>query len=646
MDAGEPPIVTSTYASGLSAGSDKACVITTAGTLKCWGGTRDPEPLAAGETWKHVATGGITQDSGIAACAIRSDDTLWCWAHPGTTLVQPHTGSFQYVRVSPGSRCAIATSGELYCWGHNNVFGPLGTNDTIGRVTPTLIGTDKDWKLVAPGGNHTCAIKTSGALYCWGWNGFGQVGHGGAEMQRNEPVAIDTANTYLDVDTRGVQTCAIRTDGSLHCWGSGAILQSNIPKAIDAAKDWAKVRVGVGFACGLKTNGSIHCFGSNDRGQLSLPVIAGNLSRPTPQQVGSAVDWDDLATGDAFACAKKKTTGTVWCWGSNSGNQLGGNPPGNHLSPKRVGAAGEFANVGAGSDNVCAVRSNGSLACWGNYGGMPETGVPSQVPLTIGNATDWKTVKPGWTGACATKTSDALHCWNTGAAPAGTPLTVSSYDVGYFHQCAVASGSLYCWGDNVFGKAGGGPPILTDPALAKVGTATWTTVAANFDSTCAIQTDGTLWCMGWAIGATPKKVGTLATWTAVDRSAGANNGWHGLAGGRLYSWTGASNPVASPGPETDWTVVASSALHVCGIRAGGTLWCKGTNDYGQLGDGTITTRNDATQVGTDADWVSVTAGNTFTCGLHASGNLDCWGSNDFGAMGDNTAFRNTPRVVP
>lgn len=167
--------------------------------------------------------------------------------------------------------------------------------------------------------------------------------------------------------------------------------------------------------------------------------------------------------GDAFACAKKKT-GTVWCWGSNGGGQLGAGD-GVHLTPKPVGAAGEFAWVAGGPENVCAVRKNGSLACWGIYGPMPETGIAAQTPLTIGSATDWKTVKPGWAGACGTKTNDLLHCWKTGAAPAAETLTVSAYDVGYEHQCAIASGSLYCWGGNEYGVMGDGTAFRSAPTV-------------------------------------------------------------------------------------------------------------------------------------------------------------------------------------
>src|SRR5262249_22371552 len=148
-------------------------------------------------------------------------------------------------------------------------------------------------------------------------------------------------------------------------------------------------------------------------------------------------------------------TGTVWCWGSRDAGRLAVSPTG-HLTPQLVAGAGELAWVAAGPDNVCGIRKDGAMLCLGQDGAVSPVGVSFQTPLTIGSATDWKTVKPSRSSACATKTNDALYCWATGVTPAPVSLTVSTYDIGYSHQCAItsgASGSLYCWGDNIFGKA-------------------------------------------------------------------------------------------------------------------------------------------------------------------------------------------------
>ena len=640
-DAGPQPIVTTTYASGLAAGRDTACVITTTGALRCWGAVKAPAEIGSGATWKLVTVGGY---DARAICAIRSDDTLWCWSRFDGSVAQPDTSTFASVGVAFGNACAIAKTGALYCWGSNS-SGSLGVGDTSPRATLTQVGTDTDWKRVAPGGNHTCAITNAGALYCWGWNAFGEVGDGGpTDQPRLSPSAVDAANTYVDVDTKNVGSCGVRTSGALVCWGSaytGTIAMA--PTAIDAATNWAKVRVGIAHACALKTDGSLYCWGANDRGQLAMPVAAGNLARTTPQRIGLDVDWSDVAVGDGFTCATKKD-GTVRCWGANGRGELAQAPAG-HLLPTPIGAAGEFSSVAAGPNNVCAVRKNGTLACWGTGGPMPAVGVAAQTPVTIGAATDWKTAKPGWSGACGTKTNGVLHCWATGASPAATSLTPSAYDVGYFHQCAIAGSSLYCWGDGIFGKLGNG----TNASLAaptKVGTDTWSAVATGFDATCGIKSDGTLHCFGFGYTKIEQQ-GASTAWSTIDATPQGVFYW-GLQGSSMVRVDWANAPLAW-GSENDWTATAAGASHVCGIRTNGTLWCRGSNDFGQLGDGTLVASNvpnPPVQVGTATDWTAVTAGTSFTCGLRGAGTLYCWGSNDFGEIGDGTAWRSTPAVVP
>lgn len=305
------------------------------------------------------------------------------------------------------------------------------------------------------------------------------------------------------------------------------------------------------------------------------------------------------------------------------------------------GNVGEWSYAAGGANNACAVRKNGSLACWGAMGGMPTTAA-SQTPVPVGAAADWKTVKPGYLGACATKTNDSLHCWAAGAAPAPTNLTVSAYDVGYWHQCAIAAGSLYCWGDGIFGKLGNG----SNAALAvptKVGADTWKAVATSFDSTCGLKADGSLWCFGFGYTGFEKQ-GTATAWTALDVAV-QDRVFYGLQGSALHTWDWTKVPAAA-GAENDWTSLGVGVFHVCGIRANGTLWCKGDNTYGQLGDGTNAPQSSFVQIGAATDWTSVTAGAYSTCGLRGAGDLYCWGSNDYGEAGDGTAWRSDLTVVP
>ena len=70
----------------------------------------------------------------------------------------------------------IRLGGELYCWGSNG-YGQLGDGGFVTRTAPRRIGTFADWTAIFSGGRHTCALR-SGTLYCWGYNGNGELGIG------------------------------------------------------------------------------------------------------------------------------------------------------------------------------------------------------------------------------------------------------------------------------------------------------------------------------------------------------------------------------------------------------------------------------------------------------------------------------------
>jgi alpha-tubulin suppressor-like RCC1 family protein len=77
--------------------------------------------------------------------------------------------------------------------------------------------TGKTEEKVAAGDKHTCAIKTDGSLWCWGDNGRGQIGDG-TWKDKYSPVRIMESGV-VDVAAGVFHTCAIKKDGSLWYWG-------------------------------------------------------------------------------------------------------------------------------------------------------------------------------------------------------------------------------------------------------------------------------------------------------------------------------------------------------------------------------------------------------------------------------------------
>lgn len=92
-----------------------------------------------------------------------------------------------------------------------------------------------------------------------------------------------------------------------------------------------------------------------------------------------------------------------------------------------------------------------------------------------------------------------------------------------------------------------------------------------------------------------------------------------------------------------WQKVSAGYTHSVGIKTDGTLWAWGDNSYGQLGDGTTTSKNTPTQIGSATNWESISASGSFTIAIKADGTLWAWGNNTFGQLGDGTT---TNRTIP
>jgi alpha-tubulin suppressor-like RCC1 family protein len=230
----------------VAAGAAHFCAIHMNGSLWCWGTGVDGRLGTGGTTFQGSPTRIGTQTwISVASyyehsCAIRADRTLWCWGKgedgrlgdgsmsTQSSPVQVGTAA-DWVQVSPGvgHTCGIrATSGgrRLYCWGRST-SGVLGIGTPMEMTYPEPVEVRDDlvgWQQVAAGEYHTCALIDRGSgveAFCWGFNGFGELGTSTGDGLTPEPVDLMGGNAGWTTITAGhAQTCGIAS-GTPYCWG-------------------------------------------------------------------------------------------------------------------------------------------------------------------------------------------------------------------------------------------------------------------------------------------------------------------------------------------------------------------------------------------------------------------------------------------
>jgi alpha-tubulin suppressor-like RCC1 family protein len=105
------------------------------------------------------------------------------------------------------------------CWGIN-AAGQLGDGTTTTRLTPVpVLSLGTGAATVATGSGYTCALRASGAVACWGFNAFGQLGDG-TTVDRSTPApVVGLSSGVTDLATGGFHACVLTRSGGVKCWG-------------------------------------------------------------------------------------------------------------------------------------------------------------------------------------------------------------------------------------------------------------------------------------------------------------------------------------------------------------------------------------------------------------------------------------------
>lgn len=118
--------------------------------------------------------------------------------------------------------CGLTVQLETWCWGRNN-RGQLGTGDGTSSLIPVLTEAvpGAPFQALTASDDHTCGVTSSSdgrQVYCWGWNGSGQLGDG-TTTDRAVPTATEGASGFRSIDAGSFHTCGVTDAGEAFCWG-------------------------------------------------------------------------------------------------------------------------------------------------------------------------------------------------------------------------------------------------------------------------------------------------------------------------------------------------------------------------------------------------------------------------------------------
>jgi alpha-tubulin suppressor-like RCC1 family protein len=356
-----------------------------------------------------------------------------------STVLAPSPASalpITFTKISAGSThtCAITSTGGLFCWGSNE-HGQLGNGTTQDSSTPVQVtGITSGATAVSAGGNHTCAV-VSGNAKCWGLDLWGQLGKDFFSPSATPAQVVGLTGNVSSISAGARHSCAVR-GSQLLCWGDNfygqlgisGVLSTSTPTVVtNFASGAVSVSAGNEHSCARILLSDARCWGRNFSGQLGNNTYTSSSIPVTP--VGLTTGVTRTAVGDRHSCAIVNSG--MQCWGDSIGGALGAQfVVGSEPSPVPVFNLTGVTDISAGLANTCAV-ANGAAKCWGFNGGG-----------AIGDGTTTNRFTPVQVvGLTSGVTSISIGGTN-GANKA--------------HACAIANGNAYCWGGNTRGELGNG----------------------------------------------------------------------------------------------------------------------------------------------------------------------------------------------
>ncbi|MEE2834391.1 MAG: DUF4215 domain-containing protein [Myxococcota bacterium] len=654
---------------------ESTCALRHSGSVWCWG--RVAQDGAGMPSLRPVQIDLPGRAVGLSKMQRRADflarnDEGRVYVFDSRRGIELQLGSRRIVdfSISNDETFVCADDGEVVVISHNHL---VPAASWTGTGVPT---TDCDVAQIRHEGQvltTACVRSDDKRLYCTGDNTWSQLGVGGAETV-TDPVLMPVERVedyWLVVTDNGIQLCVLNGDHDLLCSGAfaggqfaeltpiqGAPKLSRLRPAtlLDGGEwlDQAAIDAQGGFAyrahpsirrprsfsrhynteCMIDDELRMRCRGDDRWGVLGR----GKRWRFDPVRVEELDPVTSLALGTGTACAQTQPDGDVVCWGGE----------GRGSCPSYGGT--QCYIYGGDVRNTAAAR--------GTLSGVRNAHAPSWVSIA-------RAVGAGPFHHCLVRLDGSVRCWGASVEERMIPSEAmpDEISVGAAHQCALAGGSVFCWGSNSYGQTGLGQ-IEGDQTPRRVdGLPEVMQVSVGYDHSCALTNQGIVWCWGrndhGQLGHAFEGAGWIAQevelpFRTVQIAAGARHTCARSEQGTVHCWGGRFNVTGLPEVRdvrgevvqprnatfeplpgiTDAIDVSSGSGYACAVAgeerqvscwAGARNMVTGARQYDGPQPRTIAELPPSVQVAT---------GTFFACAVDDEGVTRCWGTNTENQLGD------------
>lgn len=337
----------------------------------------------------------------------------------GTSGVSTVLSNIEYIGGGGNNVCAIDSDQFLYCWGDNsngelgNNLGPTDSSIPVRVVGVGGIGYLSGITQVGTGSNYACALNSSGNVFCWGEGG--KLGNNGWSSIAT-PVQVlgvggagTTLNNIIQIQVGYNHSCALNSSGNVFCWGSGS--NGKLGNA-DTQQKLIPVRVvnvggtgtlgNISYICkgwdhsgAIDADGYMYMWGENSNGQMGNNNAPNDATSPVRVLGVGGVDYlaNLVDCGGGFIHSNAvNESGEVFSWGYNAYGQLGNNQYGvdSHTPSQVSGVDGNdtltnIRRIESTWVTSCSLDNDKSIFCWGEGtqgergdGLSSDLGYPSQ----------------------------------------------------------------------------------------------------------------------------------------------------------------------------------------------------------------------------------------------------------------------------